>query len=80
MKGHSARIGRELGDLETRSREAEAALADLLTRQAAMRAERRVADAALDAARAQVDRTENERNKLASQLGAGFGLERAGGA
>ena len=32
MKGHSARIGRELGDLETRSREAEAALADLLTR------------------------------------------------
>ncbi len=67
-EGHSARIGRELGDLETRSREAEAALADLLTRQAAMRAERRVADAALDAARAQVDRTENERNKLASQL------------
>jgi chromosome segregation protein len=67
-EGHSARIGRELGDLETRSREAEAALADLLTRQAAMRAERRVADAALEAARAQVDRTEIERQKLASQL------------
>ena len=67
-EGQSARIGRELGDLETRSREAEAALADLLTRQAAMRAERRVADAALDAARAQVDRTEHERQKLAAQL------------
>jgi chromosome segregation protein len=67
-EGHSARIGRELGDLETRSREAEAALADLLTRQAAMRAERRVADAALEAARAQVDRTEQERQKLAAQL------------
>jgi len=67
-EGQSARIGRELGDLETRSREAEAALADLLTRQAAMRAERRVADAALEAARAQVDRTEHERQKLAAQL------------
>jgi chromosome segregation protein len=67
-EGHSARIGRELSDLEARSREAEAALADLLTRQAAMRAERRVADAALEAARAQVDRTEQERQKLASQL------------
>jgi len=36
---------------ETVSREAEAALAELLARQAAMRAERRVADAALEVAR-----------------------------
>ena len=67
-EAQSARIGRDLADLETRSREAEAALADLLTRQAAMRAERRVAEAALEAARAQVDRTEQERARLAAQL------------
>ena len=62
------RIGRELGELEGKSREAEAALADLLTRQAAMRAERRVAEAALDAAKAQVARTEQERQRLSDQL------------
>jgi chromosome segregation protein len=67
-EAQAVRIGRELADLETASRDAEAALADLLTRQAAMRAERRVAEAALDAARAQVQRTEQEREKLASQL------------
>ena len=67
-EAQSARIGRELSDLETKSREAEAALADLLTRQAAMRAERRVAEAALEAARAQVDRTEQEEQRLAAQL------------
>ncbi|NUT00692.1 MAG: AAA family ATPase [Sphingomonas sp.] len=67
-EAQAARIGRDLADLETKSREAEAALADLLTRQAAMRAERRVAEAALEAARSQVDRTEQERRKLASQL------------
>ena len=66
----AARIGRDLAALETKSREAEAALADLLTRQAAMRAERRVAEAALDAARAQVDRTEQEKARLAAQLDA----------
>jgi chromosome segregation protein len=49
------------------SRETEAALADLLARQAAMRAERRVAEAALEAARAQLARTEQERNKLVEQ-------------
>ena len=67
-EAQSARIGCELADLETKSREAEAALADLLTRQAAMRAERRVAEAALEAARAQVQRTEQEKQRLASQL------------
>jgi len=69
-EAQSVRIGRELAELEAASREAEAGLADLLTRQAAMRAERRVAEAALEAARAQVDRTEAERQKLALQLDA----------
>jgi chromosome segregation protein len=67
-EAQAVRIGRELQELETASRDAEAALADLLTRQAAMRAERRVAEAALDAAGAQVERTEQERAKLAGQL------------
>jgi len=47
------------------SRDAEAALAELLARQAAMRAERRVAEAALEAAQAQLARTEQERGRLA---------------
>jgi chromosome segregation protein len=67
-EAQSARIGQELAELEAGSRNAEAALADLLARQAAMRAERRVAEAALDAARAQVERTEQERGRLAKQL------------
>ena len=49
-EGQAARIASELTEAETTSREAEAALAELLARQAAMRAERRVAEAALDAA------------------------------
>ena len=65
---HSARIATELSAAEAASREAEAALAELLARQAAMRAERRVAEAALEAARAQLGRTEQERQKLADQL------------
>ena len=40
----------------------------LLARQAAMRAERRVAEAALEAAKAQLGRTELERQKLNDQL------------
>src|SRR5437868_9253858 len=64
---HSARIATELSAAETTSREAEAALAELLARQAAMRAERRVAEAALEAAKAQLARTEAERQKLAEQ-------------
>jgi chromosome segregation protein len=43
-------------------------LAELLARQAAMRAERRVGEAALEAAQAQVARTGQERQKLAAQL------------
>jgi chromosome segregation protein len=73
---HSARIATELSAAETVSREAEAALADLLARQAAMRAERRIAEAALEAARAQLARTEQELQKLADQLEAlGDGAE-----
>jgi chromosome segregation protein len=67
-ENHAARIATELSTAETASREAEAALAEILARQAAMRAERRVAEAALEAARAQRARTEQERNKLAEQL------------
>ena len=67
---HSARIATELTVADTKSREAEAALAELLARQAAMRAERRVAEASLEAAAAQLARTEQERQKLADQLAA----------
>ena len=69
-EAHSTRIATELSAAEAKSREAEAALAELLARQAAMRAERRVADAALEAARAQLSRTEQEQQKLAGQVDA----------
>ena len=77
-EARSARIGIELGAAEGVSREAEAELAELLARQAAMRAERRVADAALEAASSQLGRTELERQRLADQLQAlGDGSEQA---
>jgi chromosome segregation protein len=77
-EAHSARLASELSAAEAVSREAETMLAELLARQAAMRAERRVAEAALDAARAQLDRTETERQKLDDQLQAlGDGGEQA---
>jgi chromosome segregation protein len=63
----SARVATELADAEAVSRDAEAALADLLARQAAMRAERRVAEAALEAAEAQHQRTAQEQQRLAAQ-------------
>ena len=68
LEGRSARIASELSSAETISREAEAALAEVLARQAAMRAERRVAEAALEAARSQHARTEQESARLAEQL------------
>jgi chromosome segregation protein len=68
-ENRSARISEDLSRAEAASREAEAALAELLARQAAMRAERRVAEAALEAARAQLARTEQERARLTEQLG-----------
>ena len=78
-EAHSTRIARELGAAEATSRDLEAFLAELLARQAAMRAERRVADAALEASRAQLGRTEIERQKLAEQLAMlGDGSEQIG--
>jgi chromosome segregation protein len=67
-EGQAARIATELTSAETKSREAEAGLAELLARQAAMRAERRVGEAALEAARAQLGRTEQERARLVEQI------------
>jgi chromosome segregation protein len=66
-ESHSTRIATDLSQAEAASREAESGLAELLARQAAMRAERRVAEAALEAARAQLTRTEDERAKIAAQ-------------
>jgi chromosome segregation protein len=66
----SARIASDLTELEARSREAEAALADLLARQAAMRAERRVAEAAVEASRAHCERTRADCAKIEAQLDA----------
>jgi chromosome segregation protein len=75
-EGQAARLATELTAAEAASREAEEGLAELLARQAAMRAERRVADAALEAARAQLARSGQERSRLAEQLDAlGDGAE-----
>ena len=67
-EAQATRIASDLGELEAQSRNAEAALAELLARQAAMRAERRVAEAALAAAQTQVSRTAEESARLANQL------------
>ncbi|HXH52606.1 MAG TPA: chromosome segregation protein SMC [Sphingomicrobium sp.] len=66
----AARIAGGLTKAEEVSRAAEAELAELLARQAAMRAERRVAEAALEAARAQAERSDMEWQRLAEQLAA----------
>ncbi|WP_037499434.1 chromosome segregation protein SMC [Sphingomonas jaspsi] len=68
----AVRIAQELTAAEAASREAEAALAALLAKEAAMRAERRVADAAVDSARSQSARIAADRDRLAAQL-AGLG-------
>ena len=67
-EAQGGRIAAELNAAEALSREAEAALAELLARQAAMRAERRVAEAALEAAQAQLGRTRQEGDKLAQHI------------
>jgi chromosome segregation protein len=59
-----------LGRAEEENRAAEAALAALLTREAALRAERQVALAALDAARSHLARLGQERDGLDSSLAA----------
>ncbi|MCF2515803.1 chromosome segregation protein SMC [Sphingomonas sp. G124] len=66
----AARIAAELTQAEAVSREAEAALAGVLAREAAMRAERRVAEAALEVAHAQAGRVAVESERLAQQLAA----------
>ncbi len=66
----AARIAGELTAAEANSREAEATLAGLLARDASMRAERRVAEAALEAARAQANRFADESSRLAAQVDA----------
>ncbi len=76
----AARIAGELTAAETTSREAEATLAGLLAKDAAMRAERRVAEAALESARTQASRFTDEAARLAAQveaLGDGGDFRRA---
>ena len=68
----SEQLAAELNEAEANSRNAESALAALLAREAAMAAERRVADAALEAARAQADRAAAELARLDDQ-GAALG-------
>jgi chromosome segregation protein len=67
-EAQAGRIAADLTAAEAVSRQAEADLAGLLAREAAMRAERRVAEAALEAARAQTGRVEADAAKLARQL------------
>jgi chromosome segregation protein len=66
----AARIATELTGAEAVSREAEAELAGVLAREAAMRAERRVAGAALEAAEAQAARVTAESERLSQQFAA----------
>ena len=70
----AGRVAADLTAAEAISRRAEADLAALLAREAAMRAERRVAEAALEAAEAQARRAEAEAARLdrqTSELGDG---------
>nr|WP_279639173.1 AAA family ATPase [Sphingomicrobium sediminis] len=61
------KLAKALGKAEDKAGEAEAALAALLAKEAAGRAERRVAEAALDAAESQAARVQNELRRLAEQ-------------
>ena len=72
----AARIAAELAAADTASRDVEAALAALLARDAAMRAERRIAEAAHDAASAEAARAEAEAARVDAQFAAlGNGAE-----
>ncbi|RST29945.1 chromosome segregation protein SMC [Sphingomonas ginkgonis] len=66
----AATIAQQLTGLEAAQRDAEAALAAVLAREAAMRAERQVADAALRSAEAQSSRLAADRQRVAAQLAA----------
>ena len=63
----ASKLGAELRAAESEASDREATLAGLLARQAAARAERQVAEVALDSAQAQADRVENELRRLAEQ-------------
>ena len=63
-----ARIAAALTTSEAEGREAEAALAGLLAREAAMKAERNIAQAALNAAKAHLNRSEDEARRLNAQV------------
>ena len=67
-EAQAARIASELTAAEAVSRQAEADLAALLAREAAMRAERRVSEAALEAARTQAERAQADVARLARQI------------
>jgi chromosome segregation protein len=66
----AAGVVRQLSEAEAKARELEAGLAGVLAREAAMTAERSVAKAALNAARAHAARIGNEANRLAAQAAA----------
>jgi chromosome segregation protein len=66
----AVRVAQALSAAETQARSSEAALAGLLAREAAMRAERSVAEAALNAARSHANRSEEEARRLHGQLAA----------
>ncbi|MBB3764473.1 chromosome segregation SMC family protein [Sphingomicrobium lutaoense] len=73
-EGEAERSAELLGKAEKEARDAEAALADLLAREAALRAERRVAEASLESAEAQAARVRAELERVeaqASDLGDG---------
>jgi chromosome segregation protein len=67
-ENEAERLAAELGEAEAQSRAAETELATLLAREAAMAAERRVAQAALDSARNQAERTSAEVARLDEQV------------
>ena len=63
----AARVGSALSAAEAEARTAEAALAGLLTREAAMKAERNVAGIARNTAQAHLDRLDQEERRLSAQ-------------
>ncbi|CAA9515561.1 MAG: Chromosome partition protein smc [uncultured Sphingomonas sp.] len=69
-EAEGGRIAAALTTAEASAREAEAELAGLLAREAAMKAERNVAQAALTAARSQLARCEDDAGRLAAQAAA----------
>jgi chromosome segregation protein len=70
LEGRQSELVLALGRAEEDNRAAEAALAGLLTREAALRAERQVAIAALNAARSHLQRLFQERDGLERSLAA----------